>query len=78
MLTAYLAKKWTFATPGPVWLLEAEVRRVGYPVSQRHQQCTAGVAPFPVCLPDVGVRIRRGIIRQATSARCVGGLHVID
>src|SRR5436309_12531993 len=45
------------ATGSAVTLLEMKVREVGYPISQTHNQCPAGVTPFPVCLPDVGVLI---------------------
>src|SRR5262249_6244661 len=65
------------AVSGTVVLLELEVRHVIGSIRQLHNKLAARAEPALVCLPDVGVLLRAGIIRQAASARCDSLLHVI-
>jgi hypothetical protein len=66
------------ATAWPWTLLKAKVRFVVDPIRQAQKQLSAGASPFAVCLPDVRVLVRRGVIGQAALAQCIGDLHVID
>jgi hypothetical protein len=50
-------------------LLELKVRHVIASIDQPHDELAARASPTGVCLPDIGVLIRAGIIRQAASAR---------
>ena len=55
------------------WLLvEPEVRYVLAAVAQLDGELTAGASPGLIRLPDVGIRIRHWIVREAAATRCNG------